>query len=151
MIQKRYSCQTPWEVIHRAKVKSSGQRLAGGTRGAFLALLLVVLLGCGVTKSSFVPSGGYVPRPPTQEILVYFEGAPPSQPYNVVGMVYAEKEADTGVRWDVVNPGAVIELLKAEAQVIGAEAIIDVRVTTLTDRGRDYKKGEAKAIIFTKQ
>ncbi len=113
-----------------------------------LALFATCLLGCGATKSEFVPSGGYVPRPPSPEVLVYFEGAPPDQPYEVVGMVYAEKEANTGIRWDIVKAETVIGLLKAKAQAIGAEAIIDVRVTTVTDRARDYKKGEAKAIIF---
>ena len=113
-----------------------------------LALFATCLLGCGVTKSEFVPSGGYMPRPPSVEVLIYFEGAPPDQPYEVVGMVYAEKEANTGSRWDVVKAETVIGLLKAKAQAIGAEAIIDVRVTTVTDRDRDYKKGEAKAIIF---
>lgn len=64
-------------------------------------------------------------------------------------MVYAEKEADTAVRWDVVRADTVIQLLKAKAQAVGADAIIDVKVMTLQDRARDYKKGEAKAVVFT--
>jgi uncharacterized protein YbjQ (UPF0145 family) len=66
-------------------------------------------------------------------------------------MVYAEKEANTAVRWDIVKTEDIIAILKAKAQAVGAEAIIDVRVTTLTDRARDYKKGEAKAIVFKRQ
>ena len=120
-------------------------------RWSVLVFLATCLLACGATKSEFVPSGGYVPRPPSPEVLVYFEGAPPDQPYEVVGMVYAEKEANTAARWDVVKAETVIGLLKAKAQAIGADAIIDVRVITLPHWATDYKKGEAKAIIFKRQ
>lgn len=109
-----------------------------------------LLLGCGATKSEFIASGSYQPRPPSPEVLVYFEGDRPDQPFRVIGMVYAEKEANTAVRWDVVKADTVIQLLKAKAQAVGADAIIDVKVMTLQERARDYKKGEAKAVVFTK-
>lgn len=119
-------------------------------RTVVVPLVFLALAGCGSTTSSFIPSASYAPRAPSQEVLVFFEGSPPSVPYDVVGMVYVEKEANTATRWDVVKPEKVIDLLKAKAQAAGADAIIDVRLTTLTDRRRDYKKGEAKAVIFKK-
>jgi hypothetical protein len=120
-------------------------------RSIGLVLLVANLLGCGATRSEFIPSGNYVPHAPSSQVLVYFEGAAPIQPYEVAGMVYAEKEANTAARWDIVKTEDIIAILKARAQAVGAEAIIDVRVTTLTDRARDYKKGEAKAIVFKRQ
>ena len=119
-------------------------------RKLILTIAALGVIGCGATRSSFVPGGNYGARAPSDRVLVFFEGALPDQTYDVIGMVYAEKEANTAIRWDIVSPEAVIELLKAKAQAAGADAIIDVRVNTLSDRRRDYKKGEAKAIVFRK-
>jgi hypothetical protein len=119
-------------------------------RHLVLTILLLGMIGCGATRSGFIPGGTYAPGAPSDRVLVFFEGAPPDQPYDVIGLVYAEKEANSATRWDIVSPEAVVELLKSKAQAAGAEAIIDVRVSTLPDRRRDYKKGEAKAIVFRK-
>ena len=65
-------------------------------------------------------------------------------------MVYAEKEANTGIRWDVVKSENVIELLKEIIRNQGADAIIDVKIISAEFRKRDWKRGEANAIIFKK-
>jgi len=119
-------------------------------RKIFVVLLLFLLCGCGATVKDFVKSGPeiYPPKPESYNILVFFEGDRPTKEFKVIGMVYAEKEANTAVRWDVVKPEEIIQLLKEEARKQGADAIIDVKITAAEHRRRDWKRGEAKAVIF---
>jgi hypothetical protein len=88
------------------------------------------------------------PKPEDYDVLVFFEGDRPTEEFEVIGMVYAEKEANTGIRWDVVKPEKVIALLKEIARKQGADAIIDVKIISAEFRKRDWKRGKAKAIIF---
>lgn len=119
-------------------------------RKSFVVLFVFLLCGCGATVKDFVRSGPdtYPPKPDGYNVLVFFEGNRSTKEFEVIGMVYAEKEATTAVRWDVVKPEEVIQLLKEEARKHGAEAIIDVKITSSEHRRRDWKRGEAKAIIF---
>ena len=79
---------------------------------------------------------------------MFFEGDRPTREYIVLGMVYAEKEANTATRWDIVKPDEVIRLLKTEAAKHGADAIIDTKISSAENRARDWKRGEANAINF---
>jgi hypothetical protein len=112
--------------------------------------ILVFASGCGATMVSFVPSGSdvYPPKPAGHDVQVFFEGDRPAREFQVLGMVYAEKEANTTTRWDIIKPDEVIRLLKLEAAKHGADAIIDVRISSAEHRARDWKRGEAKAIVF---
>ena len=117
-----------------------------------LSFLIITtqICGCGATTTNFVRSGSetLTPKPEGYDVAVYFEGVRPEKPFEVIGMVYAEKEANSAVRWDVVKPEIVIELLKEEARKHGADAILDVRISSAEGTRRDWKRGEAKAIIF---
>jgi hypothetical protein len=113
-------------------------------------IFAMLICGCGATTTNFVRSGSatLTPKPEGYNVSVYFEGARPEKQFEVVGMVYAEKEANSAVRWDIVKPEIVIELLKEEARKHGADAIIDVKISSAEGTRRDWKRGEAKAIIF---
>jgi len=119
-------------------------------RKTLIVLSVLFLYGCGATVRNFVRSGTetYQPKPEDYDVLVFFEGDRPTKEFKVIGMVYAEKEANTGLRWDVVKPEEIIRLLKEEARMRGADAIIDVKIISAEFRKRDWKRGEAKAIIF---
>lgn len=119
-------------------------------RKTLIVLSILFLYGCGATLRNFVRSGTeiYQPKPEDYDVLVFFKGDRPTKEFEVIGMVYAEKEANTGIRWDVVKPEKVIELLKEIARKQGADAIIDVKIISAEFRKRDWKRGEAKAIIF---
>jgi len=121
-------------------------------RKTLIVLSILFLYGCGATLRNFVRSGTetYQPKPEDYDVLVFFEGDRPTKEFEVIGMVYAEKEANTGIRWDVVKPEKVIELLKEIARKQGADAIIDVKIISAEFRKRDWKRGEAKVIIFKK-
>jgi len=121
-------------------------------RKTIIVLSILFLYGCGATLRNFVRSGTetYQPKPEDYDVLVFFEGDRPTKEFEVIGMVYAEKEANTGIRWDVVKPEKVIELLKEIARKQGADAIIDVKIISAEFRKRDWKRGEAKVIIFKK-
>lgn len=119
-------------------------------RKTLIILSILFLYGCGATVRNFVKSGTgiYQPKPKDYNVLVFFEGDRPTEEFEVIGMIYAEKEANTAIRWDVVKPEKVIELLKEIARKQGADAIIEVKIISAEFRRRDWKRGEAKAIIF---
>jgi len=117
---------------------------------SFIVLFFLLLIGCGASVKDFVNSGPekYPPKPAGYDVLVFFEGDRPTREFKVIGMVHAEKEANTKIRWDIVRPDDVIKLLKEEARKHGADAIIDVKISSAEHRRRDWKRGEAKAIVF---
>ncbi len=113
-----------------------------------LVFCCISLWGCGTTRASFIPSGEPKPRPVSESVLVFFEASPPTKPFDVIGMIFVEKEANSATRWDVVKPEEVVALLQKRARQAGADAIIVGRIATLPGRARDYKKAEAQAIVF---
>ncbi len=114
------------------------------------AFCLFLLCGCGATLTDFVRSGReeYPSKPEEYDVLVFFEGDLPTEEFEMIGMVYAEKEADSESHWDLVRPEEIVQLLKEVARKNGADAIVDVKITSAEHKTRDWKRGEAKAIIF---
>jgi len=97
----------------------------------------VLMLGCGASVANFIQNGpeSFPPKPEGFEVVVYTEE--PSRPYKIIGRVYAEKEANTALRWDNVDAADVIALLKKAGSQNGADAIFDIEMSTIEDRGRD--------------
>ncbi len=115
-----------------------------------VVICLCLFCGCGATLTDFIRSGpeAYPPKPEDYDVLVYFEGDSPTEEFEMIGMVYAEKEADSESHWDLVKPEEIVQLLKEVARKHGADAILDVKITSAEHKTRDWKRGEAKAIIF---
>ena len=128
----------------------------------FLVLyLLLFLWGCGPTVHFIqVGKNDYPGKPKDYEILVFFEGDKPEKDYRVIGMVFID--TDSPLLFSPQIPDSkVVNALKKEAKKHGADAIIDLKVTSdyekLPDPDllvidiRKTKRAEAKAIIFVEE
>ncbi|GAB4376086.1 MAG: hypothetical protein Kow0042_22060 [Calditrichia bacterium] len=122
-------------------------------------LLLFFFIACA-PKVHFIKVGrtNYPPKPEKYEMLVFGENAKPEKEYKVVGMVFIE------VATDLLDPfrisdSKIVRQLKKMAKKQGADAIIDLRLTsdltmipdldTIIDP-KKIKYARAKAIVFIK-
>jgi len=82
----------------------------------FLAILAVIVLGCSVAERSFVPAGlrAFYPKAPDFSMPVFFEGGPPTDTYDVIGMICVTDRAHT--IFETVTENEVVDLLKEEAR-----------------------------------
>lgn len=113
-----------------------------------LLLLGLGLASCITTIQEFIPSShtSCPPKAADYEVTLYFEGDRPAREYRVLGLIYAESYARNNIVR--VQASDVLEGLREEARVRGADAVIDVKIMPVEFRRFDTKRGEGKAIIF---
>jgi hypothetical protein len=124
----------------------------------FSILILFLLFSCA-PKVHFIKVGqtNYPPKPDEYEVLVFNEDSKPEGEYRVIGMVFIE------VAYGVLDPfkisdSKIVKQLKKKAKKYGADAIIDLRLTsdltvipdpdTIIDP-KKIKYARSKAIVFT--
>ena len=122
-----------------------------------LLLLLLLILGCG-PKVHFIKVGNeyYPPKQNDYEVLVFLNDVRPEKEYKVVGMVFIETESAL-LFPPQISDSKVINKLKKEAKKRGADAIIDLKITSdtqvlpdnfMTAEVKRMKRAQAKAIVF---
>lgn len=127
----------------------------------FLLLpLLLFIFGCGST-AHFIKVGqdDYPGKPEDYEILVFWGNTKPEREYRVIGLVFVETESQNLFPAKVLD-SEVVNSLKKEAMKHGADAIIELKITsgyenlpdpdTFYDR-RKIKRAEAKAVVFVEE
>ena len=119
---------------------------------SLLIVYIVSLTGC-VTMNSYSIRSGYDSYPPKPEDYEVRIGTKAQEEYSIIGMVFVHAKAHQSEP-EFMGVGAifvpkiertkVINLLKAEARKLGAEAIFDINITF---HGK-WADADAKAIIF---
>jgi hypothetical protein len=119
-----------------------------------VSILCVVLVfsGCAV-QSNAIRFGetAYAPKPRGTAIPVLVE--PPTKPYEVIGMVTADKQAATTL--GQVKEQDLYPALIEQARLLGADAIYDVQFETyvksavFSSKNKHALKASAKAIRYT--
>ena len=122
--------------------------------------LLLFIVECGPT-AHFIKVGkdDYPVKPEDYEVLVFWGNTKPEREYRVIGLVFVETESQNLFPSEVTDP-EVVNSLKKEAKKHGAEAIMDLKITSgyenlpdpdkFFDR-RKTKRAEAKAVVFIEE
>lgn len=111
----------------------------------------VACAGCAVQANAIrFGEHQYDPRPYDAQVDVLL--SEPSRPYEVIGLVTADKQAATTI--GQVKESDLYPALIEQARLIGADAIIDIQFETFTksavfsSRNKHALKASAKAIRY---
>lgn len=110
-------------------------------------LCIVSLLGCsyGFTISSNVARISDEPyEPHTGHVGIFFEDTKPEEDYIQIALVEIK-----GGRYDGYSTDTLLEILKEHAQKLGADAVINVKVTPMTRNGGRLLDGEDSKLYAT--
>lgn len=124
-----------------------------------LFLFLFLILSCG-PKVHFIKVGNtdYPSRRKDRNIPVFLAGRTIEKEYRVIGMMFIETETDFfSLTESEISDLEIIKKLKKEAGKYGADALIDLKITSDTELIPDgflsvdvkqMKRVQAKAVIF---
>lgn len=124
----------------------------------WIGLLVALVIGCATKSSRFIKSGydTYAPKPEDYEVKVIEKGEQPDHEYAIIGLVVAEGKSDLLFSSKLTRQD-ILELLKKEAKKHGADAIMDIKMTSAASVHTEpeswpdvqvVKRSEAKAIVF---
>lgn len=123
------------------------------TRAAMVAVCFACF-GCAVQANSIrFGEHQYAPRPVGSQVDVLL--SEPSRPYEVIGLVTADKQAATTI--GQVKESDLYPALIEQARLIGADAIVDIQFETFaksavfSSRNKHALKASAKAIKYKEE